>query len=544
MDAASGGTLEAPGPGTWLLDSVHISRPFTRWQSAIHAPNFKAGFRDTTRRYGLVIDCLDWRPLQGFPYFAVPPAPPEEIPARFAAAEALWRDKTWLVDLERWEREVKPASIAMHQSLQAVDLGGLDDAALLAHFDRCRVHQEKMVRQHHHFNGAAFLPMGDFMFQVSEWTGLPPSAFMHILRGAAPESAGSFPALDRLTAAIVAKPAARALLDAHDDPAKVVAQLQAMPGEVGAAFKAYLDIVGHRLLDSFDPIDPRLIDEPAVLLEGIRLAVDEGPPAASATRAEEIAAIRDRVPADQRAAFDTLLAETRAISHLRDERGLYSDIWAGGIMRGVLLEAGRRLAEAGKLYEPAHLIDGDPDEVRTLMTGSGGPDAAELEQRALEREGKRSADMPPFLGDPPGPPPPLDGLPPAVQRAMRAMGIAIDALFQGATTASEPGRVRGIAASPGKVTGTARLIDGPHEFDRIRRGDILVTPTTTEAFNVVLPLLSGIVTNLGGLLSHAAIVAREYGIPGVVGCGNATGLIADGTTVEVDGETGEVRVKG
>jgi pyruvate,water dikinase len=72
------------------------------------------------------------------------------------------------------------------------------------------------------------------------------------------------------------------------------------------------------------------------------------------------------------------------------------------------------------------------------------------------------------------------------------------------------------------------------------KGDVLVTESTTEAFNILLPLLGAIVTDSGGLLSHSAIVAREYGIPGVVGTRNATELIPDGTRVRVDGDAGEV----
>ena len=74
------------------------------------------------------------------------------------------------------------------------------------------------------------------------------------------------------------------------------------------------------------------------------------------------------------------------------------------------------------------------------------------------------------------------------------------------------------------------------------QGDVLVTPATTEAFNILLPLLGAIVTDAGGLLSHAAIVSREYGIPGVVGTREGTGLIPDGAQVRVDGDKGEVTV--
>ena len=85
----------------------------------------------------------------------------------------------------------------------------------------------------------------------------------------------------------------------------------------------------------------------------------------------------------------------------------------------------------------------------------------------------------------------------------------------------------GLAASKGVYEGPARRVSGPSEFGRIAKGDVLVTESTTEAFNILLPLLGGIVTDNGGLLSHAAIVAREYGIPGVVGTREATERIRD-----------------
>jgi pyruvate,water dikinase len=86
------------------------------------------------------------------------------------------------------------------------------------------------------------------------------------------------------------------------------------------------------------------------------------------------------------------------------------------------------------------------------------------------------------------------------------------------------------------------VIDASLDFGRIQDGDILVTRATTAAFNIALPLLSGIVTDRGGLLCHAAIVSREYGIPGVVGTANATTQIPDGARIRLDGGAGTVTV--
>ena len=119
---------------------------------------------------------------------------------------------------------------------------------------------------------------------------------------------------------------------------------------------------------------------------------------------------------------------------------------------------------------------------------------------------------------------------------MRATGIALGELFGSSEAEHEEDLLRGLAASPGVYEGPARRIAGPAEFERIVEGDVLVTESTTEAFNILLPLLGAIVTDAGGLLSHSAIVAREYGIPGVVGTREATDRIADGARVRVDGD--------
>jgi pyruvate,water dikinase len=100
--------------------------------------------------------------------------------------------------------------------------------------------------------------------------------------------------------------------------------------------------------------------------------------------------------------------------------------------------------------------------------------------------------------------------------------------------------IRGVAASPGVYEGPAVVIRDAAAVGRARHGDVLVTEATSPAFNIVLPLVGALVTDRGGMLSHAAIVAREYGVPAVVGCDDATRRIPDGARVRVDGGTGEV----
>lgn len=535
-------TFEAPGPGSWLLDAVHAPRPFSRFQSEIHPPNLAEGFRSTGRRYGLLLDYLDWRIVHGFAYFCPRPVADEaEVPARFAAAERAFEQRLWREDMERWENELKPAAIRAHLELQSVDPEALADGELLEHLDRCREHQQRMIVQHHSLNGAALIPAGDFLVQVTEWSGLPQGDVITLLRGAAPESAGASDELHRLVSAIGEDARARALLESGDEAGGVLQALRSHPGEVGRAAAAYLDSVGYRLLDSLDVGDPYVLEVPDVLVNRLRVAVAGGGPAAGPSD-QEIARVRERVPAQHRERFDELLAEARLTSRVRDERGIFSEVWAGGITRRAILAAGGRLARAGRIEDPRHLAEAGYEEIRELIAGDGGPPAEELAARAGYRATYRAGDAPPALGPAPEPPPSLDGLPPSEARAMRALDAAIGALFMGSEAQSEPLLVRGVGASPGVYTGTARRISSPADFDRLRPGDVLVTQSTTESFNVVLPLLGAIVTDAGGLLCHAAIVSREYGIPGVVGTRDGTEHIADGASVRVDGSTGEVRV--
>lgn len=112
----------------------------------------------------------------------------------------------------------------------------------------------------------------------------------------------------------------------------------------------------------------------------------------------------------------------------------------------------------------------------------------------------------------------------------------------GQETASETGTLRGIAGSPGVVSGLVRVVRGPHEFDKLQRGEILVAPLTNPVWTPLFAIAGGLVTQVGGILSHGAIVAREYGIPAVMAAPNATSLLRDGQRVTVDGDRGIVRI--
>jgi rifampicin phosphotransferase len=561
MRVATEPKFEPPGPGSWSLDYSHYTRPATRFQAEVFPEQFVRGFRESLKRYGLLLDYLDWEFVNGFPYYCPRPVgapkdavdhPPKhvwdelmrtdpEISERVETSAMAFERKLWREDLQVWDEQTKPAVTRDHLELQALDPSTLTAEALLAHLRRCRENLKYQIYLHHFYNVPAMLPVGDFFVHAQEWTGRPATEFLGLLQGATPVSRGSADELDQLAKSIRGDSSAHALIASSDKEAgDILAALSEMSGEVGAALSAYLEFVGYRPVNGEDVGEPYALEMPEVLLNAIRGAVKGvgvGPVDDAVTQLT--AEARAAVPKPHRNAFDELLTEARTMHRLRDERGLFCDLWAEGLTRRAILTAGKPLAENGRIEHPTHLVEAGYDEMRSLIQHGDGPSAEELAQRARYRAEASFADAPPILGPAPGAPLPAEWLPPSAARMERAFGVYIEALFMAPEVRSEAQKVRGLGVSPGVYEGPVRVIRGTQDFARIEKGDILITKATTAAFNTVLPLLGAIVTDRGGLLSHAAIVSREYGIPAVVGCTDATARISDNARVRVDGEAGE-----
>jgi phosphohistidine swiveling domain-containing protein len=545
LNSAQAGTelrFDPPGEGTWELDPVHFPRPATRYWTEMHPDAFKRGVSEFTRYYGMLLDAMEFQYVNGFAYRSARPVSDEEAPRRFQRAEQVWERKLWRDQLRDWDENVKPESIKAHRELQSVDPDALSDDELVAYLTRCRDRHAKMIYQHMRFTGAALLPTGDLLGHAGDWTDVPPAELLGMMRGTAPVSAGASMELGQLIAALSEDSAARELLESDGEAQQVLDELRSLDSAAGRAVSAYLDLVGCRLLDGFDIGGRYALELPDALLRSIRAAVEQGRVEAPDV-GERIAEVRSQVPEQHRTQFDELLEEAQLTYRIRDERGVFSDIWASGIMRRAAVAAGRRLAGKGRIQDAEHFVDAGFEEMCALLSGTDGPSADELAERYEWRTSHSAKEAPEVLGPPPPPQPDPSGLPPAAGRVMRAIGIGIQSLFGSSDAPHEDNLLRGLAASGGVYEGPARRVAGPDEFDRIKQGDVLVTESTTEAFNILLPLLGAIVTDSGGLLSHSAIVAREYGIPGVVGTREATDRIADGSTVRVDGDAGEVALQ-
>jgi pyruvate,water dikinase len=311
------------------------------------------------------------------------------------------------------------------------------------------------------------------------------------------------------------------------------------------AVDEYLAGSGFRLAAGFDLTNPTIGERPDILLDRIRNCLDHDRDAAK-RRSEQIAdEIRADVPDEHRAAFDDLLTESRVVYRLRDERGLYSDAAAVGLLRLAVIELGRRLFERGRINFMYDTLDLKAEEIDAVLDGSPEPTADELSARVAHRKASSAQGAPPLLGPPPPEPPPVDQLPPPLARVMSALGFYIDGVLGDVhTPIGDDNVVVGVGGSGGVYEGPARLVRNFDDLFNLQEGDVLVTTATGESFNAFLSLIGAAVTDHGSFASHAAIMGREMGFPAVVGTVDATRRIANGVMVRVDGNAGTVTIIG
>jgi pyruvate,water dikinase len=471
------------------------------------------------------------------------PRDPEWIGAEFGRRAGLaataFDSRIWREAIRRWDDELKPQSVARDRELD-VDVAALDDGQLQTHIEACIAHLGEMVYQHHRHNMHALVPVGDFLLQTAAWTGRPPASLLSVFDGYSPVSSVVAPEMRPALEALRKDDGARALLFSGGDPADVLSQLRARVPEVGEC----IDALHFRLLDGFDLTNPTIGERPEHLVQRFQSALDVNVDDALRRSDADAAELRAAVPEEHRAEFDDLLAEGRLVYRLRDERGLYSEIPAIGLLRLALLELGRRLEPSGRVQLADDVLEARVDELRALTDGgSGAPTAEELHQRAVDRVERTRLGAPRHLGPPAPPPPPVDMLPPPLARVMSSVGFLIDGILgQKEVPEGDATTIVGIPGAGGVVEGPVRVVRSVEDLFILEPGDVLVTPTTGEAFNSMLHLVSAIVTDHGSFASHAAIVAREMGIPAVVGTSDGTRRLASAQRVRVDGTTGEVTI--
>jgi phosphohistidine swiveling domain-containing protein len=544
---------EPPGPGPWMQDRAHLPSAVTPLMQSAYPPGMQRGFTETLAPWGALLDTMNVAYVNGFSYMQPVPfdAPGPggakssdelgaEIGRRTGLAAAAFEQRIWRDVLKQWD-ELKSASIEHHRELADVELEALDDAEL-----RDQLHQRiewltEMAYQHHRFNAAAMLPVGDFILHAVQWTGRPPVPMFAVYDGWSPVSGVVPPELAPAIDAVQGDPGAQALLQGDTSADDRLAELSRRVPAVAE----YLASCGYRLAAGFDLTNPTISERPDILLDRIRNSLDHDRDAAK-RRSEVVATeIRAQVPDEHRDEFDDLLAESRLVYRLRDERGLYSDAAAVGLLRLALIELGRRLFERGRINFMYDSLDLTAAEIDAILDGSPEPTAVELSARVARRKAASAEGAPRLLGPPPPEPPPVDQLPPPLARVMSALGFYIDGVLGDVQTPiGDDNVVVGVGGSGGVYEGPACLVRNFDDLFDLREGDVLVTTATGESFNAFLSLLGAAVTDHGSFASHAAIMGREMGFPAVVGTVDATSRIANGVRVRVDGDNGTVTILG
>lgn len=298
------------------------------------------------------------------------------------------------------------------------------------------------------------------------------------------------------------------------------------------AIESYLAAYGHQGY-SMDFIEPTQVEDPSALFASLKAMVqdkDYDPKnqdvRASAVRTKKYDEISSLLEGLAYWQFRYRLWFARKYNYIREEVAfLFGYTWS--VLRPMAHELGRRLAEVGTLYRF--------DDVYFLVTeelnrgidarhrGEGLPQLASLaaERRHLREARKRH--------HPPGTLP---------AEASQIKGIAFKETQIKNDDSSDT--MRGFPVSSGEVTAKASIVTGADEFDKMVPGSILVSPLTTPAWTQLFAHAVGLVTDMGSILAHGSIVAREYGIPAVLGVGNGTKRIQHGQTITIDGDAGTV----
>ena len=539
-------TWEQPGDARffWTLDLMHCPAPLTPLTHALIRYMYQDAISTAAAELELPIRAMN-RQINTYMYSAIYPSmPPEEMAAqgkraeeRLGAAMArlgdLWQDE-WLPEIEEhlafWE---------------GFDLRGASSAGLLAHLDETLVRISRLWAIHFqivlpcHTAASIFEDLYRDLF-----AGESALDAYRLLQGFDNATLQADRALWRLGRAARASDPVRAVLETRA-AGEAPAELARTPE--GRAFlaelRAYLEQYGKRGDQVFELSSPRWIEDPTPVIETLQeyLGQPDRDQAAelaalAAERDRRVAAVRERLQGYPQAAvgqFEFFLKAAQAAAPLREDHNMLIDFKAQYLLRQLLLEFGRRFAAGGVIDQPDDVFYLTLDELRESMAA---PSAGDRRQAVAERRAAMAhfgAITPPTaLGTPPPGPPPEN----PVSRALgKVLGMP-------PVPATEPDVLRGVPASSGATRGPAKILRSLAEAGKLQPGDILVAEATVPPWTPLFATAAAVVTDVGGVLSHGAIVAREYCIPAVVGTGMATTVIHDGQLVEVDGDAGIVRI--
>lgn len=304
-------------------------------------------------------------------------------------------------------------------------------------------------------------------------------------------------------------------------------------GRLKARLDAFLARYGYRSVFEAEVMLPSWEEDPSFVYSMIRNYLHQGDDQSPQTirsrqereREKALSEVLGGLSRPKRLVFKRLLAKAQQFISLREF--MKATLMMGvGQSKMVLRDISKRLAAQGLLQDPGDIYFLTESEITALIEGVTPPEGGSLPEKIVRRkqeyERNRTVVLPEYFEGRPKP--------------LRRPGPG------GVAAAKGTGVLKGIPLSPGKVRGRARVILDPRSAATIQPGEILVAPVTDAGWSPLFLTAAALVVDVGGLLSHGSIVAREYGIPGVINVKVGTSTIRTGQEILVDGDAGEVRL--
>ncbi|OGO51425.1 MAG: hypothetical protein A2148_11830 [Chloroflexi bacterium RBG_16_68_14] len=526
----------------WTADLMHWPNGISLLSATMDAPAFGRGLNKAGQQLCMPFGQVDFKHIRGYVYSSFPPysTDPVEMAKRMEEMQAQMMQHVPGL-LQRWYKEYEPEVRSINEETLKGDYAKLGDADLS---DLLQALVDKREREGELHFLAVFPAMGAVMFYeqlYSELIGTPRAGeHLQLLQGFANKSTETDAGIWRLAVEARKRPAVLEILRQVGPARAHTALAESDEGKVfRGAVEEFLDTYGWRS-NELDIGEPTWKEDPSTAYSLIRqyASLDGYDPeqemkSLRAAREARQKLVLERVPGEQAAMFQQVLAGAQQYLPIQEDHNFWIDQQGVAVQRVPVLEAGRRLVSAGRLEQAGDVFFLRYEELQDALRGEKGGLKDLVQQRRREREEDRKLTPPPVLGTPPPAEAGLEDNPMVTK-------------FWGAPPeeSPDPRIINGNAASAGKATGVARVILSLDASDRLQPGEILVCPATNPPWTPLFGIASAVVTDHGGILSHTAIVAREYQIPAVVGAKVATALIKDGQTITVDGEAGTVRLEG
>lgn len=557
--------FEVP-PGYWQHDASHSPRPGHPIDLFIF-PLVRATSQRWAEDFGYLFDGIEFREFGMWPYMRLVPMggrqpsrmPPQwlmwlaarTVPAmrkRIAkAAEAVRSDKAGEY-VDRWYETWQPqlnSDIYRHLD---TDLSALNNAELDDHISSTVDLLERGIEIHSLLAGTLAIIMYDLATTCQEVLGWDLARTMDLVSGTSFKSTEPARCLHELANKASQRPA---VLEAIRQPnEQTIEQLTDIDEQFSAEFHEFLHHYGCRAL-GYNVAEPTLAENPGLFLQMIKGQLEAGydpraDQSSSTTTREQSAAEARQSLAEQPgdlSRFERALTRAMRAYPVREDNEFFTLSAPLAITRYAILEVGRRLAERGVIGDTHDVRFLELSEARAALLDDGDDLGDLIQHRKGERIWAELNPGPPSYGEAPPGPPALDFLLADARIPMEAMLWSFDAMLalRTDTDANSDSTLRGLAASAGEHTGPVRVVMDDSQFGKLQPGDVLVCPITSPVWSVLFPSIGALVTDAGGVLSHPAIIAREYAVPAVVATGRATELLSDGEIVTVDGTAGTVR---